>query len=108
MLYKLKCYSIISTYNKTKPFALRALINKDSLIPTTLHFLICKHPQITCTIFFWIVIMLIPLIFLLPNFFSNKVFAVFLAKPVSDILAAAVTTITFFTLFNKILKKEVR
>ena len=45
---------------------------------------------------------------LLPNFFSNKVFAVFLAEPVSDILAAAVTTITFFTLFNKILKKEVR
>lgn len=81
MLYKLKCYSIISTYNKTKPFALRALINKDSLIP---------------------------LIFLLPNFFSNKVFSVFLAEPVSDILAAAVTTITFFTLFNKILKKEVR
>ena len=52
--------------------------------------------------------MLIPLIFLLPNFFSNKVFAVFLAEPVSDVLAAAVTTITFFTLFNKILKKEVR
>lgn len=45
---------------------------------------------------------------LLPNFFSNKVFAVFLAEPVSDILTAAVTTITFFTLFNKILKKEVR
>ena len=67
-------------------------------------FIVC----ITYTIFFWIVIMLIPLIFLLPNFFSNKVFAVFLAEPVSDILAAAVTTITFFTLFNKILKKEVR
>lgn len=65
-------------------------------------------PKLLCTIFFWIVIMLIPLIFLLPNFFSNKVFAVFLAEPVSDILAAAVTTITFFTLFNKILKKEVR
>lgn len=64
--------------------------------------------KLLCTIFFWIVIMLIPLIFLLPNFFSNKVFAVFLAEPVSDILAAAVTTITFFTLFNKILKKEVR
>lgn len=65
-------------------------------------------PKLLGTIFFWIVIMLIPLIFLLPNFFSNKVFAVFLAEPVSDILAAAVTTITFFTLFNKILKKEVR
>lgn len=54
------------------------------------------------------IILLIPLIFLLPNFFSNKVFAVFLAEPVSDILAAAVTTITFFTLFNKILRQESR
>ena len=33
MLYNLKCYSIINTYNKSKPSALRALINKDSLIP---------------------------------------------------------------------------
>ena len=72
---------MINTYNKSKPSALRALINKDNLIP---------------------------LIFLLPNFFSNKAFAVFLAEPVNDILAAAVTTIIFFTLFNKILKKEVR
>ena len=52
------------------------------------------------------IILLIPLIFLLPNFFENKVFAVFLAEPVSDILAAAVTGITFFTQFNKILKKK--
>ena len=52
------------------------------------------------------IVLLIPLIFILPNFFDNKVFAVFLAEPVSDIIAAAVTTITFFTLFNSILKKE--
>ena len=36
---------------------------------------------------------------------SDKVFAVFLAEPVSDILAATVTTITFMTRFNKILAK---
>ena len=52
------------------------------------------------------IILLIPLIFILPIFFENKVFAVFLAEPVSDIVAAAVTTITFLTQFNRILKKE--
>lgn len=49
-------------------------------------------------------ILLIPLIFILPCFFADKAFAVFLAEPVSDILAAAVTTATFFIRFNKILK----
>ena len=52
------------------------------------------------------IVLLIPLIFVLPMFFENKVFAVFLAEPVSDITAALVTTITFLKLFNKILKKE--
>ena len=36
-------------------------------------------------------VLLIPLIFLLPFFFSNKVFGVFVAEPVSDIIAASVT-----------------
>lgn len=49
------------------------------------------------------IILLIPLIFILPFFFENKVFAVFLAEPVSDIIAAAVTTTMFLTRFNKIL-----
>ncbi len=49
-------------------------------------------------------ILLIPLIFILPLFMQDKVFAVFLAEPVSDILAATVTTTMFFTRFNKILK----
>lgn len=52
------------------------------------------------------IILLIPLIFILPAFFENKVFGVFLAEPVSDILAATVTTIAFFSQFNKILKKN--
>ena len=50
------------------------------------------------------VILLIPLIFILPQFFENKVFAVLAAEPISDILAAAITTITFMTHFNKILR----
>ncbi|MBR5293898.1 MAG: MATE family efflux transporter, partial [Oscillospiraceae bacterium] len=49
-------------------------------------------------------ILLIPLIFILPLFFENKVMAVFLAEPISDIIAAAVTTGTFLTRFDKILK----
>ncbi len=53
------------------------------------------------------IILLIPLIFILPQFFgeSMKVFGVFLAEPVSDIIAAAVTTTLFFIRLPKILKK---
>lgn len=40
-------------------------------------------------------ILLIPLIFILPLILPDKVFAVFLAEPVSDIIAAAVTTTVF-------------
>ncbi len=51
------------------------------------------------------VFLLIPLIFILPNFFANKAFAVFLAEPVSDLIAAAVTTFMFFRFFRKMLKE---
>ena len=51
------------------------------------------------------VFLLIPLIFILPNFFSDKAFAVFLAEPVSDITAAAVTTFMFFRFFFRMLKE---
>lgn len=54
-------------------------------------------------------ILLIPLIFILPLFFqtgSDKAFAVFLAEPVSDLIAATVTTITFLTFFRKLLKQK--
>ncbi len=50
-------------------------------------------------------ILLIPLIYILPLFFADKVFAVFLAEPVCDILAASVTVTVFFTRFQKILKE---
>lgn len=49
-------------------------------------------------------ILLIPLIFILPLFIENKVFAVFLAEPVSDIIAATVTTVVFMVKFKKILR----
>ncbi len=52
------------------------------------------------------IVLLIPLIFILPHFFENKVMAVFLAEPVSDLIAAAVTTGCFFAFFTKLMKKQ--
>lgn len=49
-------------------------------------------------------ILLIPLIFILPLFMENKSLAVFLAEPISDIVAAAVTTFTFFRFFIRLIK----
>ena len=51
------------------------------------------------------IILLIPLIFILPHLLPDPVFGVFLAEPVSDILAAIITTITFFSRFNGILER---
>lgn len=51
------------------------------------------------------VILLIPMIFLLPAFFTDKVFAVFLAEPVSDIIAATVTTAMFFRFFLRLIRQ---
>ena len=45
-------------------------------------------------------ILLIPLIFILPNFFENKVFAVFLAEPVSDFISVTASAITFLLVFR--------
>lgn len=49
-------------------------------------------------------ILLIPLIFILPLFMENKSLAVFLAESVSDIVAATVTTFTFFRFFIRLIK----
>ena len=51
-------------------------------------------------------IILIPLIFILPLFLSDKVFAVFLAEPMADVLAATITGIVFFIQFPKILNTK--
>lgn len=46
------------------------------------------------------VILLIPLIFILPVFFENKVLAVFLAEPVSDFISVTASAITFYFVFR--------
>ena len=51
------------------------------------------------------VFLLIPLIFILPMFFTDKAFAVYLAEPIADIVAAAVTTFMFFRFFFRMLKE---
>ncbi len=50
-------------------------------------------------------VLLIPLIFFLPHVFSDKVFGVFVAEPVSDIIAAAVTASMLFIRLNGILER---
>ena len=50
------------------------------------------------------IILLIPLILILPHFFADKLFAVFLAEPVADFLAAATTTTLFLLRFRQILR----
>ena len=52
------------------------------------------------------VILLIPLIFILPLFLPNKVFAVWLAEPVADICAAVTTGCMFAYRFPRILKRR--
>lgn len=52
------------------------------------------------------IILLIPLIFILPNFFADKVFAVFLAEPVSDFIAASTTFLMFKWQFDKVLNAQ--
>ena len=50
-------------------------------------------------------ILLIPLVYILPNFFGDKVFAVFLAEPVADIIAVTCTALLFFFVFRKTMRK---
>lgn len=52
------------------------------------------------------IILLIPLIYILPFFFADKVFAVFLAEPIADITAALSTSTVFLLRFGKILKRK--
>jgi putative MATE family efflux protein len=52
------------------------------------------------------IILLIPLIYILPYFFEDKIFAVFLAEPVSDLIAASVTVFMFAKNINRILTEN--
>lgn len=51
------------------------------------------------------IILLIPLIFLLPNFFEDKAMAVFLAEPVADVIAVTTTVCMFTFQFRKTMKE---
>lgn len=52
------------------------------------------------------ILLLIPLIYILPASLEDKVFAVFLAEPVSDFLAVCTTVILFFGTAWRLLKGE--
>ena len=52
------------------------------------------------------VILLIPLIYILPLFFEQKDFAVFLAEPVADFIAIATTVTLFRRQYKKITVEE--
>ena len=51
------------------------------------------------------IILLIPLIYILPQFMANKTNAVFLAEPVADIIAVSCTVILFAIQFKKAMKE---
>ena len=51
------------------------------------------------------VILLIPLIYILPHFFADKAFAVFLAEPVADFGAVALTSFTFYRQFRRSMRE---
>lgn len=53
------------------------------------------------------IIVLIPLIYILPMFLEDDVFAVFLAEPIADTIAVA-TTVTLFSISFKKLMREMR
>ena len=49
--------------------------------------------------------LLIPLIFIMPLFFENRLFGVFVAEPIADITAAIVTTVSFLMWARRNLNK---
>ena len=51
-------------------------------------------------------VFLIPLVFILPLWISNRVFAVFLAEPIADILAATVTLLTYLRVIPQLMRER--
>ncbi len=51
------------------------------------------------------IIVLIPLIYILPQFMDNKVQAVFMSEPIADVIAVSTTLILFYFEFKKIMEK---
>lgn len=54
------------------------------------------------------VVLLIPLIYILPLFFADKVNAIFISEPVADVAASIVTVLVFVFRFKKILEKPIK
>ena len=52
------------------------------------------------------IVLLIPLIYIVPLFVSDKTVGVFLAEPIADILAVTFTIILFLNKFPKALKEK--
>ena len=51
------------------------------------------------------IILLIPLIYILPHFFADKAFAVFLAEPLADFGAVVLTSFTFYRQFRRSMRE---
>ena len=51
------------------------------------------------------IVLLLPLIYLLPNFMEDKTMAVYTAEPVADVLSVTFTAILFFLVFRKAMRK---
>ena len=49
-------------------------------------------------------VLLLPLIYIVPHFVTNKTLGVYLAEPIADVLAVSFTSILFYIQFNKSLK----
>lgn len=52
------------------------------------------------------VILLIPLIFILPNFFEDKMFAILVSAPIADFVTVIITAILFYRLYKSKLYEE--
>lgn len=50
------------------------------------------------------ILLLIPLIFFLPKFMSDKATGIFMAEPVADTLAVCTTSVCFYVSFRRLLK----
>jgi putative MATE family efflux protein len=50
------------------------------------------------------IILLVPLIYMLPHFFENQLFAVFLAEPIADFLAVCATVVLFVRELKKVMR----
>lgn len=50
-------------------------------------------------------VLLLPLIYILPNIVQNKTIGVYMAEPIADVIAVTFTAILFVFQFRKSLKK---